>query len=108
MKTALLIGLFVGLLSSNANAHELITGASRDKTVPSAKAIFDEVNQLIAEKYVDPAPADDELWTGAIHGVLDRLIQTKGLKVNTLLDPDQLKELEGGLSGTVVGVGVEI
>jgi carboxyl-terminal processing protease len=95
------------LIARTGDAHELVRGPT-NKTVPSAKATFDEVNRLIAEKYVDPSPSDDEMWTGAIHGVLDRLIQTKGIKVNALLEPDQLKELEGGLHGTVVGVGVII
>jgi carboxyl-terminal processing protease len=79
-----------------------------EKTIPGAKALFGEVQQAIADKYVDVPPNEDEIWSSAIRGVLDRLIQTKGIKANTVLDPDQLKELEGGLSGNLVGVGVAI
>jgi carboxyl-terminal processing protease len=81
---------------------------SATKAMPNARAAFDEVVQLIGEKYVDPAPNEDELWTGAINGVLGRLIQTKGIKVNALLEPEELKELDSGLSGNFVGVGVAI
>jgi carboxyl-terminal processing protease len=78
------------------------------KPMPGARAAFDEIKGLIGEKYVDTAPSDDEIWTGAIEGVLGRLIQTKGIKVNTLLEPDSLKELESGMSGQFVGVGIVI
>jgi carboxyl-terminal processing protease len=78
------------------------------RSAPEAKKMFEEIAHQIEESYVDGALSEDALWTDAAQGVLDRLIQTQGIKVNTLLDPDQLKELEDGLKGSISGVGLVI
>jgi carboxyl-terminal processing protease len=78
------------------------------KPVPNAKAVFQEVLRLISEKYVDANLSEDEQWTGAIEGVLGRLIQLKEHKVNSLIDPESLKEMTAGLKGQVSGVGIVI
>lgn len=76
--------------------------------IHGAKEAFLEAQQRIREDYVDEGVSDDELYTGAIAGMLDRLIQTKQVKVNALLDPDQLHDMHDGMRGTVIGVGVMI
>ena len=78
------------------------------QNVPRAQQTFDEVMKLIRQKYVDAGISDEQLYSGAIEGMLGRLIQTRGQKVNALLDPDSLKEMELGLAGTLSGVGVVI
>lgn len=77
-------------------------------TVPNARQTFSEVMGLIADKYVDAELSEDQLWSGALQGVLDRLIQLEQRKINTLLDPGRLKELKLGLKGSFSGVGVVI
>ena len=76
--------------------------------VPGARKAFQEVMKLIKEKYVDSDVSEDQLWSGAMEGMLGRLIQAKDRKVNAMLDPDSLKEMELGLKGTLSGVGVVI
>ncbi len=84
-------------------------GRPARQNVPGAKKAFAQVMKLIQDKYVDEAGVTEEqLWSGALEGMLGRLIQTKGRKVNTMLDPDSLKEMELGLKGTLSGVGVVI
>ena len=79
------------------------------QTVPGAKKAFAQVMKLIRDKYVDEKGiTEEQLWSGALDGMLGRLVKTKGRKVNTMLDPDSLKELELGLKGTLSGVGVVI
>jgi carboxyl-terminal processing protease len=78
------------------------------KTVRNAKQTFVKVMQLIEEKYVDRALDADVLWTGAIEGVLGRLLQTKQKRINTLLTPGELGEMRQGLKGTFSGIGLVI
>ncbi len=80
----------------------------RVAAIPGARATFDEVQALVAEHYVDGPLTEDELWTGAVEGVLGRLPQLPGHPINTLLSPEELKELEVGTKGQIVGVGVMI
>lgn len=82
--------------------------SSARRDVPKARQTFQEVMKLIQQKYVDADIPQDQLWSGAIEGMLGRLVQAKGRKVNAMLDPDSLKEMELGLKGTLSGVGVVI
>lgn len=82
----------------------LVTG----RVMPNAKAAFARTLELIDEGYVDADVDLDSLYTGAIEGMLARLIQLKGHPVNALLGPDELTELVSGTKGTIVGVGVMI
>ncbi|MCB9755823.1 MAG: S41 family peptidase [Myxococcales bacterium] len=81
---------------------------AHEEPMPDARASFDEVLALVGEHYVDGPLAEDAVWTGAVEGVLGRLPQLAGHPINTLLSPDELKELEVGTSGQLVGVGVMI
>lgn len=78
------------------------------RAMPNAAATFREALRLIDEKYVDGDRPADEAWTAALEGMLDRLIQVRGVRVNALLSPAELAELHRGLSGSIVGVGVVI
>ena len=78
------------------------------RVVPRARQTFEQVMRLIDDKYVEAGLSRDELWSGAIDGMLQRLIQAKGRQVNTLLSPDQLREMKVGLAGSLSGVGVVI
>ncbi|MCA9637123.1 MAG: PDZ domain-containing protein, partial [Myxococcales bacterium] len=75
--------------------------------MPDAEKAFAEALELIGEHYVDPIDRD-ALYTGALEGVMSRLIQIEGHPVNVLLSPDELDELMSGTKGTIVGVGVMI
>jgi len=82
--------------------------ASSAPTVPGAEQTFAEVLRLIETQYVDSGLSRDQLWSGAIEGMLDRLVKTPGIKVNTLLDPARLSEMKAGLKGSFSGIGVVI
>lgn len=75
---------------------------------PDARESFEEMVELLEAHYVDGALSEDELWTGAIEGVMNRLIQHEHKSINSLLSPDELRELMSGTAGSVVGVGVMI
>ncbi len=77
------------------------------RQMPDAERAFAQAVAIIGERYVDPV-ADDALWTGALDGVMDGLIQLDGHPVNALLSPEELAELMSGTKGTIVGVGVTI
>lgn len=76
--------------------------------MPEAKLAFEELSTLIESKYVDGPLAEDELWTGAMEGVLARLVQLPGHRINTLLPPRAHEELLIGTQGSMVGVGIMI
>ncbi|MCB9558448.1 MAG: S41 family peptidase [Deltaproteobacteria bacterium] len=78
------------------------------RTIPNAQAAFARVMALIQANYVDKKIDEDLLWTGAIQGVLDRLIQLKKQRVNALLTPRQIKEMRLGIKGRFSGIGVVI
>jgi len=59
--------------------------------------------QLINTRYVDPDVSRDRLWSGAIQGMLTQLIQARGVRINTLLDPERVKEMKAGLEGSFSG-----
>ncbi len=107
-------GLHAGMLSAQGvemhgqsnqpHEHEPRRGLRR---MPDAERAFAQAVKIIGERYVDPADAD-ALWTGALDGVMDGLIQLDGHPVNALLSPEELAELMSGTKGTIVGVGVMI
>jgi carboxyl-terminal processing protease len=76
--------------------------------MPGARQAFARTLELIDRHYVDRELDEDALYTGAIEGVLARLIQIDDHRVNDLLDPRALAELLHGTTGEIVGVGVEI
>lgn len=78
------------------------------RTAPGAKAAFTELEQLIRDKYVDGPLSEDALYTAALEGVLDRLIQLPEHRINALLSPEELAELEIGTKGKLLGIGVMI
>lgn len=77
-------------------------------TIPDAKARFKQIVGLIESHYVDGALAEDELWSGAIDGVLDRLIAVPGHQINALLDPNAYRALVDGVDGEIAGIGVAV
>ncbi|MEX1366169.1 MAG: S41 family peptidase [Nannocystaceae bacterium] len=76
--------------------------------VPEARAAFEELAELIDAEYVDGPLTEDELWTGAMEGVLARLVQLPDHQINALLAPREHGELLTSTKGQIVGVGVMI
>lgn len=76
--------------------------------MPHAKQAFLKTLELIEKDYVERGLGEDALYTGAIEGVLARLIQLEGHPINELLDPQSYAELMHGTKGSIVGIGVEI
>lgn len=73
---------------------------------PTPGSVFDEAWGLIHDRYVDPSKIDDErLMAGAITGMLDTL----GDQGHTrYLPPARVAQHNEDLSGTYVGVGIQI
>lgn len=78
------------------------------EVMPDAEAKFYEVLELIDREYVDGPLGRDELYTAALEGVMDRLIQHPHAEINALLSPRELEELHAGTAGSIVGIGVAI
>ncbi len=76
--------------------------------MPGAKAAFATLTELVESEYVGGPLSQDELWTGAMEGVLGRLLKLHGHQVNTLMTPREYEELMIGTKGRLVGVGVAI
>jgi carboxyl-terminal processing protease len=93
-----------------ANASGALRGAPvpRGPAMPGAKQAFTTVAELVATQYVDGPLSEDEVWTGAMQGVLARLAQGGDPHVNALLSPGELQELVIGTKGLLVGVGIKI
>lgn len=87
--------------------HAKMMGEERP-VIPEAKAAFEELRALIDAKYVDGPLSEDELWTGAMEGVLARLVQMPHHDINKLMSPREHEELLIGTKGQLVGVGVMI
>lgn len=95
-------------LGCDSSQHKGQCSHKASQVMPNAQAVFSEVEQLIQNDYVEPEVTEDDLWTGAIDGMLDRLIQHSDKKINTLLSPEELKKLSEGLKGEFAGIGVVI
>ena len=78
------------------------------RAMPGAREAFDEVLALVEAHYVDGPLTQDELWTAAMDGVMARLVSHHGHAVNVLMRPEDLKELQIGMEGKLVGIGVMI
>lgn len=91
-----------------APAEHMAAMPKRHAVMPGAKQAFDKVSALLAEQYVGGTPTEDEIWTGAIDGVLARLPQRGDHPVNMLMSPQEKEELLIGTKGKLVGVGVMI
>ncbi len=88
--------------------QHMAVAPKRGAVMPGAKQAFDKVSALLAEHYVGGAPSEDEIWTGAIDGVLARLPQRGDHPTNVLMSPQELQELKIGTKGKLVGVGIMI
>jgi carboxyl-terminal processing protease len=78
------------------------------EVVPDARRTFEQVVELIETQYVEGPLHQDILWTAATQGVLDHLIQLPEHRINKLLSPRDLAELEAGTKGRLLGVGIII
>ncbi len=97
-----------GKVALAAPAEHTAAAMRRSPPMPGAKQAFDKVSALLAEHYVGGAPSEDELWTGAIDGVLARLPQRTEHPANVLMSPQEKQELIIGTKGKLVGVGIMI
>ncbi|MBL8942658.1 MAG: PDZ domain-containing protein [Myxococcales bacterium] len=93
---------------ASASAEPRDAAAPRGPAMPGAKQAFTTVADLVATQYVDGPLSEDELWTGAMQGVLARAAQGGDPHVNALLSPAELQELLIGTKGLLVGVGIKI
>ena len=91
----------------NAYLHEKLKDGPKP-VAPDAKATFEEMLTLIDEHYVDENMDRDRLYTAAMRGVMDELIQMPGHDVNSLMSPEDFSMLLEGTEGKIVGVGVMI
>lgn len=96
-----------GAMASASGAHR-DAAVPRGPAMPGAKAAFTTVAELVATQYVDGPLSEDEVWTGAMQGVLSRLAEGGDPHVNALLSPGELQELVIGTKGLLVGVGIKI
>lgn len=81
---------------------------TRAAVMPGAKQAFAAVAALVDREYVGGPLGEDELWTGAIDGVLGRLPQRGDHPINVLMSPQEKEELLVGTKGKLVGVGIMI
>lgn len=88
-----------------AGDHE---ATRRTPAMPGAKAAFMEIATIVERDHVGGAPGDDELWTGAIEGMLSRLSTPGQQPVDVLLSPQDADELMMSTKGKLVGVGIMI
>lgn len=99
--------------SDEHRVDELPTHALHEKreaaeVMPDAAAAFEEIVELVERKYVDADVDRDALYTAALRGMMDALIQLPDAEINALLSPRELHELHLGTAGQLVGIGVAI
>lgn len=95
------LGLVVAPLAARAG-HNPFHPEPKRSTIPNAKAMFDEVDRLVKQEFVDPqASTDDGRWSQAIHGMLEGLGPN-----NVVLTPDDLKAMKSDVKGSIKGIGV--
>ncbi|HET7035044.1 MAG TPA: S41 family peptidase [Thermomicrobiaceae bacterium] len=94
-------GTGVGLV-----VDELLLQPTNTASASSVPSAFEEAWSLVHEKYVDTSAINDpKLINGAISGMLDALGDTGHTRY---LSPDDLKAHQESLSGSFVGVGIQI
>lgn len=76
--------------------------------MPDAKDAFQQVVEIVGEKYMDPELSEDFIWTAAAQGVMAQLVQLGEHRINTLLTPRELEELKVGVEGRLTGIGIMI
>lgn len=89
-----------------APAAALAAPATKDGVVDLA--VMEEVRALVRGKHLRADAPEQQLWTGAIQGMLRTLEAEGASDVNVLLSPQRLGALRDGISGKLSGVGVVI
>lgn len=88
----------------------ILVGATRvfaKDQFKNPEANFKEVLQTLKQKYVDRGITDEELYEGAVAGMLSSL--NKGeVKWNTLLTPREMQDFQIQISGNLVGIGATL
>jgi carboxyl-terminal processing protease len=74
---------------------------------PDGAAQFAHVKDILAKSYYSGDVSDDDLYRGAVQGMLEH-VDPKASKWNTVLSPTEVAELKTDLKGEIVGVGVSI
>ena len=95
---------------SYAEAAKALPQAAPSKraVMPDAQKTFNEIVSLLGEHYVDGPMSDDEIWSAAAEGVMSRLIQLDDVRINKIMSPGELQELQRGTRGNLIGIGVVI
>lgn len=81
---------------------------SERAVMPNAQKTFNEIVELLGEHYVDGPLSEDEIWSAAAEGVMSRLIQLDDVRINKIMSPGELRELQRGTRGNLIGIGVVI
>ncbi len=89
----------IAILALSAAAH----GEPPKERFPDGAKAFQQAKELLAKDQLDDKSGDDDLYRGAVAGML-----SAGGRWDKLLSPSEIAELKGDMQGEVVGVGVEI
>lgn len=84
-------------------AMKWFSGEHRKEKFPDGQKAFEQARAALQKEYSE-AVTDDDLWRGAIAGML----AASGRKWDVLLSPAELAELHNDMAGQFVGIGVEI
>ena len=93
----------VSVLAIAVGGWMLQQGAAAQETRPPKAQLLDEVQNLIAERYVDPIDSS-ELYRMAIDGMLYEL----GDPYSVFIDAEQTEDLEITTTGNYGGLGIRI
>src|SRR5256885_14150280 len=79
--------------------------APKRESFADPDASFRAAMKMLEEQYVDQNLTEEQLYQGAVEGMLARAGHREWDK---LLTPADLAEMQSSLSGEIVGIGVEI
>ena len=94
--------LILCLLGTFARADE---HGGRKTRFADGEAAFRAVKALLASQYADDQLTDEDLWRGAISGMLKA---AGGRKWDELMSPEEIADMETSLNGELVGIGVQL
>ncbi len=103
MRKTIYMPLLVGAIALTTGGWFLQKGASQELNLYSQVRLFEEVVDMVSERFVD-ANGQDELYEMAIDGLLNEL----GDPYSILMDRDQYADLRLDTTGEYGGLGIQI
>ncbi len=103
----LLSTVATGAVADPQTRHEPLFGITHKHRIPESNRVFDEIRNLILERYYSTSLTEDILYQAAINGMLRHISPPRNRNLARLWIPDEYRRIADSLKGVRLSIGIK-